>query len=408
MAQSSNPSLNSTSPSSSHSSSKEEEHPLETLRQTKHASTAIAASKKAVTIVPFVPIHNEKAPSSSSLPSSKLPSSSSSTNEVKPHKEKEHNKTLSIPLEHISICVFSALAIAIILSIMAAGYVIDQFPSPTATNTNQNSTESLVIWPSGISSKDMETVVSRNLFNQDSSPSDVLEEAPKQRNDGMVKSTLPLKLIGTVYGSNPRDGIAMIQNTDKKLINSFFVGSRLLENVTLLEIHQNKIILDHDGVLEYIEKERKPIVRRKRETTSSRLNMPSLIERSVPINSTGRLSQFKEEGYEFREKEIKMTESYKNKLLTQDFSKVLQDAKADPYLVNGKLAGFRLTRIRQNSIYEKSGFANGDIVTEINGIQLTSVSQAISVLQAARNASRLEITVTQNGATNVIEVTVGQ
>ena len=264
--------------------------------------------------------------------------------------------------------------------------------------------------PAGLSKDDQEVIKSRNLFNKEGTlGDDDKNKKNKISNAGdgsIVKSNLPYRLVGTVYGSNPYNGIATIEDKLTKNKDSFVVGARIGPKITLSQIHQKKVILDNKGRLEYIEIDKKIINTRKRSERSI-LSQLGSVNRSIPKNSKGRMSQFKEEGYEFKDNKIFMTESYKKKLLTQDFSKVLQDAKADPYMVGGKLAGFKLSRVRQDSIYEKSGFANGDIVTEINGIELTSVSQAISVLQAARNSTRLEVTVIQNGTPNTIEINIG-
>ena len=253
-------------------------------------------------------------------------------------------------------------------------------------------------------------VLKRNLFNREGTLGDA---EPTQSEDdeeymGDIRKTrLPLRLVGTVYGSDPYSGIAMIEDTTTNTVTSFTVNNMLGEDIRIYQILRGRVIIDHAGEMEYLEREEKELVRRKRGKGSG-LRQTSVSSRSYSESSKGRISEHKEEGYEFQDGKISMTESYKNKLLTQDFSKVLQDAKADPYMEGKKLAGFKLTRIRKDSIYEKAGLADGDIVTEINGIELTSVSQAISVLQAARNASRLEITVIQNGQAQNIEISIGQ
>ena len=77
---------------------------------------------------------------------------------------------------------------------------------------------------------------------------------------------------------------------------------------------------------------------------------------------------------------------------------MLQDAKASPNLVDGELKGFRLDRIRNDSIYQKAGLQNGDVVEEINGIPLSDTAQAIKLLQSLRNESDIEIRFSRGGA----------
>lgn len=265
-----------------------------------------------------------------------------------------------------------------------------------------------------LSESDVKIVLDRNIFNQSGELGDdgqpkVVEEEVKVITDEIIKSGLPLKLWGTIYGGDPYTGIAMVENTRRKGTNSFMVGDRVIDNVVLRQILKEKIIFENKGQLEYIDLEKKELVRKrgaKKETTPP----PSgLATPQAPVAmSGGRLKNFKEEGYEFENGRIKMTSEYKQNLITKDFSKVLQDAKAEPNMVDGQLQGFKLTRIRTPSIYEKAGLADGDIVTEINGVELSSASQAIRTLQSVRSANQIEITVIQNGVKNTIEIAIGQ
>ena len=84
-------------------------------------------------------------------------------------------------------------------------------------------------------------------------------------------------------------------------------------------------------------------------------------------------------------------------MLGEDFSQVLQDAKAEPHYEGGELSGFQVNRIRQDSIYEKAGLRNGDIVKEINGIPLSDAAQAIRLLQSLRGESQIEVRVVRGG-----------
>ena len=306
------------------------------------------------------------------------------------------------------IALLSCIILASLASTLATAFILRHMapalptPPPMISSTVPHSAVAPDSW---------QPIISRNLFNLDGEVADEEPATPLKRNSqgDIIATSLPFKLLGTVYGSDPYNGVAMIEDTNQKSKNSFVVGDRLSDGVLLHQVLRKRVILNNRGQLEYLLLKDPEIKRRSRDGASSPLShMSPLVERQPVAHSTGRLSQFKEEGYEFTGDKIFMTENYKKKLLTQDFSKVLQDAKADPYMVGGKLTGFILTRIRKDSIYEKSGFANGDIIKEINGIELTSASQAIGVLQAARNARRLEVTVVQNGETKIIEVNIGQ
>ena len=75
-------------------------------------------------------------------------------------------------------------------------------------------------------------------------------------------------------------------------------------------------------------------------------------------------------------------------------------------MVDGELRGFQLTRIRSESIYEKSGLQNDDIIEEINGVSLNDTSQAIRLLQSLRNESSIELRINRGGSTMRFELSI--
>lgn len=243
----------------------------------------------------------------------------------------------------------------------------------------------------------IDMILKRNLFNSEGTAEDAKKEEDAQgpQTAEAVKSDLPVKLVGTIYGGDPFSGIALVENNSKRTINSFMVGDNLIKEAVVKEIHKEKIIIDRSGRLEYIEVVREQLSRNKRNKKKAVVagNSGSV----APLATEPPPSTFKEEGFERKEKEISMTQAYRNKLLTTDFTKVLQDLKATPNMVDGELKGFLLTRIRKDSIWEKAGFQNDDIAEEINGVPLTDTAQAIRLLQSLRNESEIEVRVNRGG-----------
>ena len=241
----------------------------------------------------------------------------------------------------------------------------------------------------------VDAIVKRNLFNSDGTAEDAnSQQNLKQHSNEITKSDLPVKLVGTIYGGDPYSGIALVENSQKRTINSFMVNDTLLKDVTVKEIHQERIIVDHSGHLEYIEVVQQGLSRSRRKKKTA----VSSGDQVAPIATEPPPSSYKEDGFERKEREINMTQAYRSKLLTTDFTKVLQDAKATPNMVNGELQGFKLDRIRKDSIWEKSGFQNDDIITEVNGVPLTDTAQAIRLLQSLRNETEIDVRGTRGGA----------
>jgi type II secretion system protein C len=243
----------------------------------------------------------------------------------------------------------------------------------------------------------IDMIIKRNLFNSEGTIDDTKKEVDVgPQTAEAVKSDLPVKLVGTIYGGDPFSGIALVENNSKRTINSFMVGDSLIKEAVVKEIHKEKVIIDRNGRLEYIEVVREALTRNKRNKKRAPASAGS--NSVAPIATEPPPSTFKEDGFERKEREISMTQAYRNKLLTTDFTKVLQDVKATPNMVDGELKGFVLTRIRKDSIYEKAGFQNDDIVEEVNGVPLTDTAQAIRLLQSLRNEAEIEVRVNRGGS----------
>jgi general secretion pathway protein C len=257
-------------------------------------------------------------------------------------------------------------------------------PEPTAT----------------LNQKAIDTIVNRNIFSsegkaQDGAGAKVDGQLPGEKQVTIVKSDLPISLTGTIYGGDPLSGIALVENTTKKTINSFMVGDSLLKDVTLKEIHKQKIIIDNNGRTEFVELVQEKLSRSRRQKKQA---VASTSDSVAPIATEPPPPSFKEEGFERKDRDMTMSQSYRSKLLTADFTKVLQDAKASPNMVDGELKGFVMTRIRKDSIYEKAGLQNDDIVTEVNGVPLTDTAQSIRLLQSLRGESEIEIRIVRGGS----------
>jgi general secretion pathway protein C len=128
---------------------------------------------------------------------------------------------------------------------------------------------------------------------------------------------------------------------------------------------------------------------------------------SAPQAGAAGAYEFTESGFaRGREGNIVADRRWVDKALTTDFAKTLQDAKASPNLVNGEVKGFVLTRIRPDSVYEKMGFQDGDVVEQINGIDLNDAARAIQTLNSLKNENAIELMVKRNGVAMPLKIQV--
>ncbi|MGH7822614.1 MAG: type II secretion system protein GspC, partial [Candidatus Binatia bacterium] len=80
----------------------------------------------------------------------------------------------------------------------------------------------------------------------------------------------------------------------------------------------------------------------------------------------------------------------------ENLNQLFTQIRAVPHFQDGKASGFRLFAIRRNSIFEKIGLKNGDIVSSINGNQLSDPARAMELLQQLKDEGRVSVEVTRN------------
>ena len=82
---------------------------------------------------------------------------------------------------------------------------------------------------------------------------------------------------------------------------------------------------------------------------------------------------------------------------TRDVNRFLNQARAVPYLKQGKTLGFQITMISRGSLYEKIGFRNGDVLLQVNRQKLNDPAKVASLYQEMRNKRHISILLSRNG-----------
>ena len=72
-------------------------------------------------------------------------------------------------------------------------------------------------------------------------------------------------------------------------------------------------------------------------------------------------------------------------------------ARIVPETRDGKSAGFRLFSVRPDGPFAKIGLLNGDVVSAINGLEMTSPDQALLAYTKLKTANHLSVAIERNG-----------
>ena len=229
--------------------------------------------------------------------------------------------------------------------------------------------ESLVTVPGQVrpTQEVYQAILDRNIFG--SHP--VSSIAPAETVPEVELEPLRIRLVGTVAGVS-RDSFAVIYDETTKEENLYRLGDPVGVDGSLLEIQRNEVtVLRMGGVKEtfqvnWIEKSKrsiaKPGKRKKKSSRSSSDQTSWVLDREEVRNALENLP----------------------KLLTQ--------ARVIPHLTSdGQNEGFRIVAIKNDSFYQKIGLQNGDIIQQINGVEIKDPQTFMSVFSQLKNESSISL-----------------
>ena len=184
---------------------------------------------------------------------------------------------------------------------------------------------------------------------------------------------LKAKLLGTAPGAG-MDSFAIIEDDNAKTQQLYRVGDKL-QNRTLASVQWDRVILkngNREEMLKIIEPSGKP----------------GAAPAAVPVSTSGGIEKRSDTDFAIDRAEVDKAMENLNQLFTQ--------IRAVPHFQDGKAAGFRLFAIRQDSLFEKIGLKNGDIVSRINGNELTDPARAMSLIQELKGEGHITVEMTRN------------
>lgn len=191
----------------------------------------------------------------------------------------------------------------------------------------------------------------------------IVQDAPE--------TTLNLVLTGMISGPN---GIAILKKSDEKQ-RSYKVGELIYPGVVLQSVQKNYIIIDVDGKIQRL--------------TFNREEITGLSYRNDDLKSNKGLN-----------KESLVTRSF-----DFDVDLLFQNLSLRRVSEAGKLRGYSIKQNQPNMDLTKLGFLEEDIITAIDGVDITSGSpNFVKLFEQSRKSGNVVMTIIRNGKTKKIKI----
>jgi general secretion pathway protein C len=267
---------------------------------------------------------------------------------------------------------FLILLAITILSYEVTGlfYKIISFPLTNQTAALKNNASSSVITdnPQPNPLQDYDIITGRNLFL-----STLKAVSDKQSEGGLIDSDekfMDIDLKGTV-ACNSSFGYIFIEERDTHKQKLYRMGDKI-GSAKLIKITRNTATLRSEG----------------REIT---LKVKATIEGSLLPNSPGHATP----------KSMTLSKKTVNENLN-DLKSIMNQAVVRPSLNEGVQEGYIISNIAPNSLYEKMGLQNGDIIIDINNKPIQSADNLLQTVTLMQSGGNVTLNVKRNGKIETI------
>ncbi|HUN54488.1 MAG TPA: PDZ domain-containing protein [Smithella sp.] len=85
-----------------------------------------------------------------------------------------------------------------------------------------------------------------------------------------------------------------------------------------------------------------------------------------------------------------------------NLNSLMNQAVLRPFLNKGVQEGYIISNIAPNSLYEKAGLRNGDVIIDINNNKMQNVNEISQIMNSMQSGSSMDLNVRKNGKTETI------
>jgi general secretion pathway protein C len=226
------------------------------------------------------------------------------------------------------------------------------------------------------------TILDRNLFQVSTLlPDEPVEPEPVDEEEQLAATRLPLKLLGTVAASDPKAAWAAVEETTKRERLVVRPQDKLLDKATVVRIERRRIVLENGGKREELALDDEPA------TAAGPLARARAAARAAPdvADLRDRVQQVAEDSFQVQREQVDQAMRNPAELFSQ--------ARILPKYENGQMTGVQLNSIQPGSLFEEIGIRDGDVITQVNGIVVSSPQDSTALLRELTESNVFEVSV---------------
>lgn len=207
------------------------------------------------------------------------------------------------------------------------------------------------------------------------------QETVKQDITDAPQTRLNLTLTGVVATNDPAIAAAIIEN--RGVQNTYGIDDEIEgTNATLQQVFVDRVIIENGARNETLMLD------------GVDYTQHSAVKSSPQPLAANALPQADSESEEYKMLSDDVARS--TRALQQGQANFSDYISVSPYTVEGEIVGYRIAPGKNPILFKEAGVQAGDIVTEINGLDLTDLEQVGEALSELRTAQALQLTITRD------------
>ncbi len=217
---------------------------------------------------------------------------------------------------------------------------------------------------------------------------------------GEIKSKLNMRLMATLEAEDPQYSFATIYDGDAGITGLYGRGDAVRAGVVVEGVDQGLVHLRNQAQLEYLE-------------IGTVVEAPKQPEKKSDDKKDKKKKKKNDRAIPGAEDAINcpndnlciVQRSFVDQVVSNP-AMLAKQARVVPSQKDGKTQGYKLYGIRRGTLPKLLGLKNGDMITSINGEELTSIDKAMALYTKLRRASQLEVNITRKGKAMTKEIQI--
>ena len=208
-------------------------------------------------------------------------------------------------------------------------------------------------------------------------------------------------LVGTIVSSSPDARRAILWANGMTLPKAFREKEEVEPGAFLSSVERDKVWLTRGGEREMLEI--LPVGSKMRAPLSPPVRGPQATVSPVATQAAGtssppagdiRVNRLADNRFSIDEAGVAQLTSNINQFMTQ--------VRLIPFFEGNKSAGYRIAAIRPGTTFEQLGFQGGDVLQQVNGLDVSSPEKLYTIFQNLKDEKKVSVNILRQGQKNTL------